>query len=705
MSVNEDTVRSTHEDFQLPDIPTHSTPKKQRIVTDSQTSPALFTSSADMAVSPIKQIQLPTLNETLSKQSSDPLTKLEERVATALTKRKQNTSKEKDVLAFKTGGQPITYVRITKARKQSSKSMTARRTRTIELAKATTTGTDRGDLSALHKKERNRMDSSMQEKLESSKQTVINEKVGVAIKTLCGMSQNQFRAQRRLLKEANIVFKGEKKQNSQENELQPDIEIKHHDLTVKSETTVSGQELQQTPCVYISNLQQFVTDLLDKFHEQNLLTHHDNNIPADEIWIKVGGDHGGDSFKMSLQIANIESPNSKHNTYMICMAPAKDTRYNLREILSTYRKDIQALANLTWRGKKLKLFIFGDYEFLCNLYGLSGAAGKHPCLYCKTTQDRMQTTPEIAPESRTRRGILRDYWAFKRDNGPTTNKAIRHTNVIRCPVFQIELEQVCPPYLHIVLGVVKKHHTLLEEQCHQLDERLGQFLADQAYEADTSTHFGRFVEQKRLGHSTELPKRAGPICKEIDKSLKRNKIDVQAYHGRAFNGNHCNRYLKMYGDIVFSPVRIVQSLARTNNPLVLEAFKVCNIHEDLNHYFSEVHRLIGHDHPIDPSRIDSVQKAIDRYMSFYRKALPSSKVMPKQHILESHCIPFIQRTKFGLGLMGEQGGEQLHASINVLNRRFCAVRRPEKKLELIMKRHHLQVSPLLRQYMARKYKA
>ena len=33
-----------------------------------------------------------------------------------------------------------------------------------------------------------------------------------------------------------------------------------------------------------------------------------------EIHIKIGGDHGGGSFKMSFQVANVGNPNRKDNT-------------------------------------------------------------------------------------------------------------------------------------------------------------------------------------------------------------------------------------------------------------------------------------------------------------------------------------------------------------------------------------------------------
>ena len=71
--------------------------------------------------------------------------------------------------------------------------------------------------------------------------------------------------------------------------------------------------------MYVSDLARFITDTLD------LLTWHNINnvIPEDQIWLKVGGNHGGGSFKMPLQTANIQSPNSRHNAFMNHMAKCK----------------------------------------------------------------------------------------------------------------------------------------------------------------------------------------------------------------------------------------------------------------------------------------------------------------------------------------------------------------------------------------------
>ena len=40
---------------------------------------------------------------------------------------------------------------------------------------------------------------------------------------------------------------------------------------------------------------------LNKLDETNNLT-WSNGIPESEVWIKIGGDHGGGTFKLSFQV-------------------------------------------------------------------------------------------------------------------------------------------------------------------------------------------------------------------------------------------------------------------------------------------------------------------------------------------------------------------------------------------------------------------
>lgn len=55
----------------------------------------------------------------------------------------------------------------------------------------------------------------------------------------------------------------------------------------------------------------------------------------EEIWVKIGGDKGGDTFKLMLQIANLSHPNSLRATNIIGLFPGKDTPFNLDVTLST----------------------------------------------------------------------------------------------------------------------------------------------------------------------------------------------------------------------------------------------------------------------------------------------------------------------------------------------------------------------------------
>lgn len=84
-------------------------------------------------------------------------------------------------------------------------------------------------------------------------------------------------------------------------------------------------------------------------------------IPNDEIWVKVGGDKGGGSFKMNFQICNVAHPNSVNNTCVFCAFEAPDNPTNLRIALERYRSQIDDLSTKTWR----YLLNFSHYICLC----------------------------------------------------------------------------------------------------------------------------------------------------------------------------------------------------------------------------------------------------------------------------------------------------------------------------------------------------
>ena len=71
-------------------------------------------------------------------------------------------------------------------------------------------------------------------------------------------------------------------------------------------------------------------------------------IPADEIWIKIGGDKGGGSFKAALQVLNLPSPNSPLNTCVFACFEASDSTANLHICLDRYSQDVLCLHGKQW---------------------------------------------------------------------------------------------------------------------------------------------------------------------------------------------------------------------------------------------------------------------------------------------------------------------------------------------------------------------
>ena len=71
-------------------------------------------------------------------------------------------------------------------------------------------------------------------------------------------------------------------------------------------------------------------------------------------------------------------------------------------------------------------------------------------------------------------------------------------------------KHICPPYLHILLGLVKKHHDLLEAATHSIDLEIADEKAKGSAQL-TDSVFDRFVQQcqiilefqKKFSHAAE----------------------------------------------------------------------------------------------------------------------------------------------------------------------------------------------------------
>ena len=167
---------------------------------------------------------------------------------------------------------------------------------------------------------------------------------GAALRPLLGLSLTKYRQHKRFFKSLGVKFASEEKEKQQQRKAQcGEVQVELRSLVFVNE---EEQDLRLTPVASITDVPSFVKNLLDEYDRQDRLTCHDGAIPDDEIWVKIGGDHGGGSFKLMLQIANLRNANSKFNTCLIAMAECKDYAENLR-MFGLLKDQISALQTLT----------------------------------------------------------------------------------------------------------------------------------------------------------------------------------------------------------------------------------------------------------------------------------------------------------------------------------------------------------------------
>ena len=656
-----------------------------------------------------------------------PLTDVEEKQNTNFMKRKFAQSKS-NIVTCKTGGQPISVMKVTNHRKSSaeiSASTKRKRCQDIEKARETMAGPSKQATLEQQSHELNRLPNPVRRevfKTAGLEGTVhIDENHALALKVAVGLTCSQQRELKRVFKENGVTFAHE----GAERKVAKDLignDVKVTEMLFSS----TDDDLVEKPMVMLTDISEKITELLES--QKDKLTWHDGAIPENEVWVKVGGDHGQGSLKFNLAIVNTKNPNSMDNNILIGMACVKDSRENMEMFFYSIRKQLADVEKLVWDGKQMKLFLFGDYDFLCKIYGISGACGNYPCLWCLTKKSDIQCKQGQQPE-RTVTSLSIDHQRFI-DFGKGNKKwASCYNNSIHSPMLDIPLDRVTPPYLHCLLGITKRHHTLLEDAADELDHMVFTDDATKTDEVDKFKQYGgnytvimkktaklnfyttcltltdNNLEKRQwqlkvdkietniapLGRK-KLIKRGGPICSTLDSILNKSKITPQAYHGRSFIGNHCNKYFKAGVHKKLTRQLLNATLKHTNNQKIIDIAFVSKRKIDcINIAFSKIHELISTTEPMTDDRIAQIEKKIEEYMTLYRKNFPQ-KVLPKHHILEHHCTTFIKKHRFGLGLLGEQGGELLHSTIGKIQKRTHAMKDEASQLKTTMQLHLLQTS-------------
>ena len=80
-------------------------------------------------------------------------------------------------------------------------------------------------------------------------------------------------------------------------------------------------------------------------------------------------------------------------------------------------------------------------------------------------------------------------------------------------------------------------------------------------------------------------------------------------------------------------------------------------------------------------------------MTFYREQFPQATVIPKMHMLEKHVVDWLDQWQVGIGLMGEQGAEAIHAYFNNLKVTYRNIPNGVERLRCMMKQHYVYIAP------------
>ncbi|XP_078607304.1 uncharacterized protein LOC144879578 [Branchiostoma floridae x Branchiostoma japonicum] len=414
----------------------------------------------------------------VSSTTTEPLQQWENNMLLSLVRRQVSTSADKRTLKCQTPGQPLTFCRVTTARKPASEvtDRTARRrAQELQTARRLSSGGGGGVQHQLARELQLVPRETLKEMLQHLKLTLIRIPDGhlLSAKTDLNMTWSQTRELKRWLKANNIQCESEITSRRIAGAMLAEQEVQSELLPFTVKDADGCRTVELRPAAAVTSLKATVLDYLKRSAEEGDLTWHDGAIPENEIWVKILADHGGESFKNAFQVLNTKHP----KTVVFSLFRAKDTRENIMTGNGQIAAGIEELKDTVWklpdgRDARFRLFAAGDYALLSTWYGISGACGVRPCLYCEVKKVSMHLPKEdreLLILKRTLERLDMQYHDFMERGKGNRQEAKHYKNVIAPAMFRIPIDQVCIPGLHVTLGLYNKLYDRLEHELNDLD--------------------------------------------------------------------------------------------------------------------------------------------------------------------------------------------------------------------------------------------
>lgn len=145
------------------------------------------------------------------------------------------------------------------------------------------------------------------------------------------------------------------------------------------------------------------------------------------------------------------------------------------------------------------MFLIADPKFICALLGHMGATALNLCPFCKISNIPLKLAEHWEYNITYPDQMMEEYNIAARTarSSDLTRTRLSELSMSVCdsPLFDIPVGNICPPLLHIVLGLGIDLYKLLEEKCREID-------------------------RASSGLSVDINKAKEDLMKELDKAAK-----------------------------------------------------------------------------------------------------------------------------------------------------------------------------------------
>ena len=307
---------------------------------------------------------------------------------------------------------------------------------------------------------------------------MITPSVAVNVQSLLRLTDNKMRELRLMLKNAGThVIPSERQMQKIKGKKTEHVSLEKLETgEMYLKRMQKDEQVSSCPYVKVKDLIEFVTAIVTK---ADLV---EDPMFNNEIWLLFSGDKGGNSMKYVFSVVNDTKNGSVDNNHIFCLFQASDCLENMWKIFSPYISQLKKMQSpdFLMTGKKVRIFLGGDYHFIDGMLGHGGSSSSFPSSadfvslnHLRNHGGQKHSIASCKIDLRTVKWY-QTYYSENcfdlRNKGAMNENAKFHFSVIEKMLFPIhDLDNVVPAVLHIFLGITLRLFNKVESELIKLD--------------------------------------------------------------------------------------------------------------------------------------------------------------------------------------------------------------------------------------------